>query len=177
MSLEDLSARLPDYAADIETNLARQLADATLSDQQKWGCFLACAVALGEAHVLNAVSEEASRRLTVDAQVAAKIAAATMAMNTVYFGSANLLANRDYRGEPHQLVMAAQSGVGVDKVDFELWALAVSALTNCETCLNTHDAELRRHGAPMEVVLAALRIAAVVNAASVVLRAEQGPSA
>ena len=67
--------------------------------------------------------------------------------------------------------MEALANPGVDKVDFELWALAVSALSNCEACLNSHEVELHKRGVPIERVQAALRIASVINALSVVLRA------
>ena len=177
MSFASLSVALPNYAADLRANLLRQAADTTLTDQQKWGCFLACAFTGGEPQLLEAVRAEVQTKLSAEAQTAARIAAATMAMNTVYFGAVNLLANHDYRVEPHHLSMTGQSSPGVEKADFELWAFAVSALANCETCLNTHEAELRRHDVPIECVLAALRIASVVNAATVVLRGEGGSPA
>ena len=55
---------------------------------------------------------------------------------------------------------------GVDKVDFELWSTAVSAVNGCGMCLDAHEAELKKHGVPNTAIQAALRIAAVVNAVS-----------
>lgn len=172
MSFDDLAVRLPPYAKDLEINLARLSADDVLSEQQKWGCFVACAFALGQSDVLDAVLGEARKRLSEPAMVAAKTAATIMAMNTVYYGAVNLLQKRDYRSEPPRLSMLAMANPGVEKIDFELWALAVSALSNCATCLNVHEAELHKRGTPLESVQTALRIASVVNAVATVLRAE-----
>lgn len=171
MSLATLSDALPLYAADVKTNISRLTTDMVLTDQQKWGCLLACAFAGGQRDVIAAVETEAGPRLTEDARNAARTAATIMAMNTVYYGAVNLLHNHDYRADASQLSMEALADPGVDKVDFELWALAVSALSNCEACLNSHEAELHKRGVPIERVQAALRIASVIAALSVVLRA------
>ena len=172
MAFDDLVTRLPPYAKDLEINLARLAADDTLSEQQKWGCFVACAFALGQADLLDAVRGEARKQLDDSGMVAAKAAATIMAMNTVYYGAVNLLHNRDYRSEPPRLSMLAMANPRVEKIDFELWALAVSALTNCQSCLNVHEAELHKRGTSLETVQTALRIASVMNAVAVVLRAE-----
>jgi alkyl hydroperoxide reductase subunit D len=63
---------------------------------------------------------------------------------------------------------------GVDKSDFELWCAAVSAVNGCGMCLDSHEEELRKRGVPNTQIQAALRIAAVVNAVSAVVRAEEG---
>ncbi|MBU4039514.1 MAG: carboxymuconolactone decarboxylase family protein, partial [Alphaproteobacteria bacterium] len=61
---------------------------------------------------------------------------------------------------------------GVDKMDFELWSTAVSAVNGCGSCLDAHEGALRKHGVPATQVQAALRIAAVVHAASRIAAAE-----
>lgn len=173
MSLANLSDALPPYAADIKTNISRLVADTVLTDQQKWGCMLACAFAVGQPGVIDAVEAEARPRLSEEVMNAARAAATIMAMNTVYYGAVNLLHNHDYRADASQLSMLTLASPGVDKVDFELWALAVSALGNCEACLNSREAELHKRGVPIERIQAALRVASVINAVSVVLRAER----
>lgn len=173
MSLSNLAVSLPLYAEDIKINIARLATDTVLTDQQKWGCFLACAFAAGQKQVIWAVEDEAATIMSDSARNAARSAATIMAMNTVYYGAVNLLDNHDYREEPPGLSMLALANPGVDKIDFELWAFAVSALTNCGPCLNSHEAELHKRGVPIERLQAALRIASVVNAMSVVLRAEE----
>ena len=61
---------------------------------------------------------------------------------------------------------------GVDKVDFELWSLAVSAVNGCGMCLTAHEHELRKGGLGAEQVQAAVRIAAVVHAVAAALDGE-----
>lgn len=177
MSLTALQNALPAYAGDLRKNLDQLARETLLSDQQKWGCFLACAFASGVPLVAKAVRAETEPRLTPEAKSGAMAAAAIMGMNTVYYGSINLLTNHDYRGAPVNLSMAALVNPPVDKIDFELWALAVSAMSNCGACLNSHEAELHKRGVTLERVQAALRIAATVNAIAVVLRGEAAMAA
>ena len=61
---------------------------------------------------------------------------------------------------------------GVEKLDFELWSTAVSAINGCGACLDAHEGELRKHGVPNVQVQAALRIGAVVHAASRIVASE-----
>lgn len=172
MSLQSLMDGLPDYAADAKDNLAALMRETLLTDQQKWGCFLACAFASGVPPLVKAFEAETRTRLTPEAASAAKAAVAIMAMNTVYFGATHILQNHDYRALPPNLRMTRLLHPNIDKIDFELWAFAVSAMTSCAACLSTHEAELHKRGVTLERVQAALRIAATVNAAGVVIRAE-----
>ena len=80
----------------------------------------------------------------------------------------------EYRSLPARLRMNLIGNPGVDKCDFELWSLAVSAINGCGLCLDAHEAELRKHSLSNVQVQASLRIAAVVNAVSHVFTAEAG---
>ncbi|KAF0183341.1 MAG: alkyl hydroperoxide reductase subunit D [Alphaproteobacteria bacterium] len=166
MSLTALRDALPAYAADQQVNIDVLSAETLLTEQQKWGCFLACAYATGVAQVIKAIEADATSRLSADARVAAKSAATVMAMNTVYYRAINLLNNHDYRAAPAHLSMLALSQAGVDKIDFELWALAVSAVHGCGSCLNAHESDLHKRGVSLERVQAALRIASTISAVS-----------
>jgi alkyl hydroperoxide reductase subunit D len=61
---------------------------------------------------------------------------------------------------------------GVEKVDFELWSLAVSAINGCGMCVDAHEHEVRKAGLSAEAVQAAVRIAAVVHAVAATLDGE-----
>lgn len=173
MSIEALGRRLPDYARDIATNLAVLAEDATLSDQARWGCFVASASAVGEPETLLAITLAAREAgLSEAAHAAAKTAAALMAMNNVYFRALHLMAAPEYRDLPSRLRMNRLSHRGVAAVDYELWCLAVSAINGCGACLDSHEAELRRRGVEPPTIQTALRIAAVVNAVGRTLAAE-----
>lgn len=164
MSLDDLRNALPDYASDQKTNVDALVAEGLLSDQQKWGCFLACAYATGVASVIKTFEVEAATRLSAAATAAVRSSAIITAMNTVYYRAINLLQNHTYRSAPARLSMTALSQTNVDKIDFELWSFAVSAVHGCGACLNAHEAELHKRGVTIERVQAALRIASTVNA-------------
>jgi alkyl hydroperoxide reductase subunit D len=53
---------------------------------------------------------------------------------------------------------------GVEKGDFELWCLAVSAINVCGACVDAHERQLRAAGFSTEAIQAAVRIASVVHA-------------
>lgn len=172
MSLDTLRSALPDYAKDIKLNLGALANETALNDQQKWGVFLASAFAVGEPALVQALVAETTDKLTPAAQDAAKTAAAIMAMNNVYYRSLHLMQNGEYRTLRAGLRMNALANPGVDKADFELWSLAVSAINGCGMCLDSHEEELRKRGLSNVQIQAAIRIAAVVNAAGAILRAE-----
>jgi alkyl hydroperoxide reductase subunit D len=173
MSLEALAQSLPDYARDIGRNLEVLAAEALLTDQQKWGAFVACAHAIGAPAVVRAVEAAAAQAgLSEDAKTAAKAAAAIMAMNNIYYRAVHLMHNGEYRTLPARLRMNLIANPGVDKTDFELWSMAVSALNGCGACLDAHESELKKRGVTAAAIQAALRIAAVVNAASRVMAGE-----
>jgi alkyl hydroperoxide reductase subunit D len=68
--------------------------------------------------------------------------------------------------------MNALAKPGLEKADFELWSLAVSAVNGCGLCLEAHEKVLREHGIAREAIQAAVRIAAVIHAVAVTLEAE-----
>ncbi|GGS15403.1 carboxymuconolactone decarboxylase family protein [Actinokineospora fastidiosa] len=173
MSLDALAAALPEYAEDIRRNLRSVLGDSPLTEQQAWGAALACAVASRDPRVLAEIADEASGRLSAEAVTAAKAAASIMAMSNVYYRAKHLIGDDAYAAMPARLAMRVTARPGVDKLDFELWALAVSAIGGCGACLETHEKRLRAAGVPAEAAHEALRIAAVVHAVAVTLGAER----
>ena len=173
MSLDALRETLPAYAKDLSLNLSSLAAETVLSDQQKWGCFVAAAYAIGVPAVVKATNAAAADAgLSPEAQTAAKTAAAIMGMNNIYYRALHLMHNPEYRTLPAKLRMNAIGNPGVDKTDFELWSLVVSAVNGCGACLDSHEVELKKRGLPNVSVQAGLRIAAVVNAVSRVIAGE-----
>ncbi len=173
MSLDALRESLPAYAKDLSLNLSTLAGETLLSDQQKWGCFVAAAHAVGVGPVVKAVEASAAEAgFSEEAKTAAKAAAAIMAMNNVYYRTLHLMKNPEYRTLPARLRMNVMANPGVDKTDFELWSFTVSAVNGCGMCLDAHEEELRKRGVPNTAVQAALRIASVVNAVSRVVAGE-----
>src|SRR5215471_11808179 len=172
MSLESLKAQLPDYAKDLKLNLSSLASETLLSEQQKAGAFVASALAARNPAVTEALIAEFAPRLSPEALTAAKAAASIMAMNNICYRFTHLAAAPDYRTMPARLRMNVIAKPGVDKVDFELWSLAVSAINGCGLCIDSHEKVVREHGLTTEQVQAAVRIAAVVHAVAATLDGE-----
>ena len=172
MSLKEFAETLPEYAKDLRLNISSMLNDQTLGDQRKYGLILACAHGTGYRPMVAAAEAEVEGRLSPEAANAARAAAAVMAMNNVYYRFVHLASNPVYGTLPAKLRMNVIANPGVDKADFELWCTAVSAVNGCGMCLDSHEDELRKRGVPNTQIQAALRIAAVINAVSAVVRAE-----
>ena len=171
MSIEALKARIPDYAKDLRLNLGSLAMEASLSPQQLAGTFVASALASRNAEVTRAVVAEFGPKLTPEALAAAKAAAAIMGMNNVYYRFTHLVGG-DYPSLPARLRMNVIGKPGVEKIDFELWSLAVSAVNGCGMCLEAHEKVVRHGGLGQEQVQAAVRIASVVHAVAAVLDGE-----
>ena len=172
MSLDALKNRLPDHAKDIKLNLSSLARETVLDDQKKYGVFLASAYAVGERETLNDIVSEVEDKLSAEALSAAKAAASIMGMNNVFYRFNHLVSASDYKTMPAKLRMNVIGNPGVDKADFELWSLAVSAINGCGMCIDAHEHELRKAGLTTEQIQASVRIASVVNAIAAVIRAE-----
>jgi alkyl hydroperoxide reductase subunit D len=174
MSLDALRESLPAYAKDLNLNLSTLAGETLMTDQQKWGCFVASAYAVGSGPVIKAIDAAAREAgLSDEAATAAKAAAAIMGMNNVYYRATHLMHEQEYRDMPARLRMLVIGNPGVDKADFELWCMAVSAINGCGGCLIAHDHGLKKLGVGAQAIQASLRIGAVVNAVSRVIEAER----
>jgi alkyl hydroperoxide reductase subunit D len=177
MALEELKALLPDFAKDIRLNLSTLAGEEELTDQQKWGCFLSCAIATRDKVLARHIAEETDGKLTAEAKQAAYAAATIMGMNNVYYRFVHLETKGEFQSMPAKLRMNVIGSPGVDKVDFELWSLAVSALNGCGMCIDAHVDQLVKHGMDKTKIQTAVRIGAVINAAANALHAADIASA
>ena len=92
-------------------------------------------------------------------------------MNNVYYRFTHLVGG-EYPGLPAKLRMNVMAKPGVEKADFELWSLAVSAINGCGMCMEAHERVVVQAGLGREQVQAAVRIAAVVHAVAATLDGE-----
>ena len=172
MSIETLKSALPDYAKDLKLNLSSLAGETALTPQQLAGTFIVSALASRNDAVTQAVVAEFGPKLSPKALEAAKAAAAIMAMNNIYYRFVHLASAKDYKTLPAKLRMNVIGKPGVEKADFELWSMAVSAVNGCGMCIDAHEHELRKSGLSVEAIQAAVRIAAVVHAVAAVLDGE-----
>lgn len=168
MSLKEFADSLPDYAKDIRLNVGSLLNDQALGDQRKYGLLLACAHGSGYRPLVEAAEAEATPKLSPEAANAARAAAAVMAMNNVYYRFVHLASNKEYSTLPAKLRMNVIGSPGIEKDDFELFSLAVSAMNGCGMCIDSHEKILRQHGVSSEAIQTAARVAAVMKAVATV---------
>ncbi|NLG47847.1 carboxymuconolactone decarboxylase family protein [Gordonia sp. (in: high G+C Gram-positive bacteria)] len=160
MSIDNLKNALPEYAKDLKLNLSSLSRTTVLNEQQLWGTLLATAAATRNATVLREIADEAADNLSEEAYNAALGAASIMGMNNVFYRG------RGYLGKYDDLRPGLRMNIignpGVDKTDFELWSLAVSAVNGCEHCVGAHENVVREGGHDREVVFEALKAASIV---------------
>lgn len=171
MSIEGLKDSIPDFAKDVRLNLTSMGSDETLDAQTKYGLFLACAIATRNPAVISAMETIAADKLTPAAIAAAKSAASVMAMNNIYYRFVHLASNKEYATMPARLRMNVIANPGVDKADFELWSLAVSATNGCGTCIDAHEKALNQAGVASSSIQTAVRFAAIIQSVAVAIEA------
>jgi len=96
-----------------------------------------------------------------------------MGMNNIYYRFHHLSNNEKYAALPARLRMNIMRTHGADQVDFELWALVVSAINGCGKCVSSHEKILLEKGITEDLILAAVRIASVVHGTAAALDALQ----
>lgn len=175
-ALQRLAAGMPDTAKDIRLNVTAVLQQSSLSPAQRFGTALAVAWSLGDHALAGAIVADAGDQLPAGTAADAQAAAALMAMNNVYYRFRHMVAKPEYEQLPPRLRMQRLSAPAGDKVDFELFALAVSAVNGCATCVQAHERVVTAGGLTAAQVNDAVRIAAAVHAAAVALRWSRVPS-
>ncbi len=167
-NLNQLREQLPEVAKDIKINLTNVLAPGQLNADQTWGVAIACGYAARHEALTKALIADAKAAGVGDAVVDdARAAAVLMAMNNVYYRFRHIIGKEEYGQKPARLRMMRLKQVATNQADFELFCLAVSAINNCQACLNAHEAVVLDGGLSTDQVHDAVRIASVVHAAAV----------
>ncbi|QED23780.1 carboxymuconolactone decarboxylase family protein [Candidatus Deianiraea vastatrix] len=167
--LENFIDNIPDFAKDIKLNAKSLLLSESsiLSDVQVAICAISCAIAVKNKNLESLILEHFSPKLSEMQINAAKSAAAVMSMNNVYYRFLHLCQNQEYSKIPAGLRMNAIASHGIEKVDFELASLAVSSINGCGMCIDSHEKTLKTHNVTSEQIQHSVKIAAVINALSV----------
>jgi alkyl hydroperoxide reductase subunit D len=167
--LQTIKDAVPDWAKDIRLNLDGVVARSTLPAADAVGAALAAAFASRSPLLIEAFKQGLSE---TDAN-AVLTAASLMGMNNVWYPYVEMADDAQLKTLPAQLRMNAYStSGGVEKKRFELFALAASIVGKCHFCVQSHYALLKKEGYTVEQLRDVGRIAAVVNAAALVLAAQ-----
>lgn len=166
---ESYRENLKDYAKDIRLNLSAVMTPEGapgLNPKQIVTIALACAYSARAKGAVSALLADSSEFLA-DAEVeGAKAAATIMAMNNVFYRTQHHAENEELKKLPARLRMNVIGKPGIDKVDFELACLAVSAIGGCDRCVNSHVNEILKAGLTVDAAHSAIRIAATIQAAA-----------
>ena len=174
ITLDAIRDAIPDYARDLKLNLGSVLTTSGapgLSEKQIWAVAVASAIASRNGELTRNIEALAAAHLDAAYINGARAAAAIMGMNNVYYRFLHLVEDQEYSQLPARLRMNVIGNPGIEKVDFELLSLAVSAINGCGTCVASHERQLRKHEFTREAVQSAVRIAATVHAVARVLEA------
>jgi alkyl hydroperoxide reductase subunit D len=172
MTIDTIRDQLPDYARDLKLNLGSVLTQQGapgLSETQIAAIALATAVAARNPQLTQAIESWARPQLDEATLTASRAAAAIMGMNNIYYRFLHLVEDREYQTMPARLRMNVIGNPGVDKLEFELLSLAVSAVNGCGMCITAHERKLREGGIGREAIQSAIRIASVIHAVAGVL--------
>lgn len=176
MTLDILKDSIPDYARDLKLNLGTVLTtqgSPGLSETQIWSVALATAIAARNVKFARAIETLANEKLDTVHLNAARSAAAIMGMNNVYYRFLHLVEDGEYQTLPARLRMNVIGNPGIDRNDFELLSLAVSAVNGCGLCITAHERKLREHGTSRESIQSAVRIASTIHAVAGTLEFER----
>ena len=172
MSIDTIRDQLPDYARDLRLNLGSVLTPSGapgLTEKQIAMVALSTAIASRNPQVIRAIESWAQPQLDEAGINAARAAAAIMGMNNIYYRFLHLVEDGEYQTMPARLRMNIIGNPGIDKLDFELLSLAVSAVNGCGLCVTAHERKLREGGISRETIQSSVRIASVVHAVAGVI--------
>jgi len=172
MDLTSIKNMIPDHAKDLKLNLSSVLnpeGAPGLGQDQILATALACAIAARNPSLLREIEAIVEDELDEAQFNAARAAASIMGMNNIYYRFTHLVDNDEYQKLPAKLRMNVIGNPGVDKTDFELYCLAVSAINGCGACVSSHEKIVRKGGITTEGVQSAVRIASVIHGVAVAL--------
>jgi alkyl hydroperoxide reductase subunit D len=171
MLIQSIVRKIPPYAADIKANFEEILTKDVegLTANHVYGISIAVCYALKNEQMLNVIRNEAKVFLEDQHFEAAKSAVAIMALNNTYFGFLAMLGETYTVGD---LSMEVLKNPGIDKLEFEMYLLAVSLVHNCQYCVRFHEGKLSKKGIDKVTIQNIGKIAAVLKSVAQVLEME-----
>lgn len=165
--LERIKEQIPDIAKDVRINLGKVLdldQNDGLNREQIVGSALAVAYALNDEDLIEQLKERVESDEVINA---VKLAVSLMSLTNIYYRFVHLSEDSELSHVPAGLRMQGMMNPGVDRVTFESFCLAVSAINGCGMCISSHVKQLREHNLSAAAIARIGRISAVINAVSV----------
>jgi alkyl hydroperoxide reductase subunit D len=163
--VEIIKDSIPDHSKDIRLNLDSVINRSPLSKEDTQAIALASALAAGNGELAYAIMTSGELDNFPKETEAAKTAASLMGMNNVFYPFVEMCNDADLKGLPPGLRMNAYANHGgVTKKQFEMYALAASAIGKCHFCVKNHYDTLKKEGMTTQELQHVGKIAAVINA-------------
>lgn len=169
MQLASVDSR---YLKDLKLNLSAVLKKSkNLSSKEAVLLGLATAVNSQSAVLMESFGKMA-REEGVSEEELAEVHACVSLMNTnnIFYRFRHYLSRNEYYSKtPAGFRMGIMMNPILGKEFFELLSLAISALNNCEACIQSHEASVKQQGASEGKVYDAIRLVAIVKGLVVML--------
>ena len=163
--VEIIKDSIPDHSKDIKLNLDNVINRSPLTVEDTQAVALTSALAAGNGELAYAIMTSGELDNFPKETEAAKTAASLMGMNNVYYPFVEMCGDADLKGLPPGLRMNAYATHGgVSKKQFEMYALAASAIGKCHFCVQNHYDTLKKEGMTAQELQHVGKIAAVINA-------------
>jgi alkyl hydroperoxide reductase subunit D len=165
--VEIIKDSIPDHSKDIRLNLDAVINRSLLSKEDTHAVALTSALAAGNGELAFAIMTSGELDEFPKEMEAAKTAASLMGMNNVWYPYVEMTQDPELKGLPAGLRMNAYTTHGgVSKKQFEMYALAASAIGKCHFCVKNHYDVLKKEGMTTPELHHVGKIAAVINAIS-----------
>lgn len=165
--LERIKEQIPDIAKDVRINLGKVLdldQNDGLNREQIVGSALAVAYVLNDEDLIEQLKEHVESEEVINA---VKLAVSLMSLTNIYYRFVHLSEDSELSHVPAGLRMQGMMNPGVERVTFESFCLAVSAINGCGMCISSHVKQLREHNLSAAAIARIGRISAVIHAVSV----------
>ena len=168
--LNNILEKLPEYAKDIKLNYSSIVNNHSgLSDEQFYGVILSSAIASRNNDLVNGIKSQYVEFLKESTLNGVNAAVAMMSMTNIYYRFAHIIENDSYIKMNPGLRMNIMRDPGVEKLDFEIYSLAVSIVNGCGMCITAHEKQLvSHHGVSLETIQLIAKISAIIHSLSVI---------
>ena len=167
--VEIICSKIGDFAKDSKLNIDKVLSisgSPGLGHNQIYAIALASAYSTSCKKLAAAILDDGRGILSEEEIFAVKAATNIMAMNNVYYRFLHSVSDQEMFSMPANLRMQVIDKSGVNKIDFEMYSLAVSALNGCGLCMKSHKGLLEKSGVSKLAIQSVIRIASVINSVS-----------
>ncbi|MDP3268695.1 MAG: alkyl hydroperoxide reductase [Legionella sp.] len=135
--LERVKEQIPDIAKDVRINLGKVLdldQNDGLNREQIVGSALTVAYVLNNEDLIEQLKEHVESEEVINA---VKLAVSLMSLTNIYYRFVHLSEDSELSHVPAGLRMQGMMNPGVERVTFESFCLAVSAINGCGMCISS----------------------------------------